>query len=59
VFAAALAKAGNDQFRVELFPNPDHRIASIKQATSREPATCCLLQETGRHSEGWNNRRHH
>jgi len=41
VFAAALAKAGNDQFRVELFPNPDHRIASIKQATSREPARDC------------------
>jgi pimeloyl-ACP methyl ester carboxylesterase len=36
VFAAALAKAGNDQFRLELFPGADHRIAVIEQATGRE-----------------------
>jgi pimeloyl-ACP methyl ester carboxylesterase len=36
VFAAALAKAGNDQFRLELFPSADHRIAVIEQGTGRE-----------------------
>jgi len=36
VFAAALAKAGNDQFRLELFPSADHRIAVIEQATGHE-----------------------
>ena len=36
IFAAALADAGNDQFRLELFPNADHRIAIVEQATSRE-----------------------
>jgi uncharacterized protein len=36
VFAAALAKAGNQQFRLEVFANADHRIAVIEQATSRE-----------------------
>jgi dienelactone hydrolase len=36
LFAAALAKAGNDQFRLELFPGADHRIAVIERATGHE-----------------------
>jgi pimeloyl-ACP methyl ester carboxylesterase len=35
VFAAALARAGNDHYRVELFPNADHRIAVVEHATGR------------------------
>lgn len=36
LFAAALAKAGNDQFRLELFPGADHRIAVIERGTGHE-----------------------
>jgi uncharacterized protein len=36
VFAAALAKAHNQQFRLEVFPGADHRIAVIEHGTGRE-----------------------